>query len=32
MIRKADSREQKSINLLDTLGLFAEIGIEAGRS
>ena len=32
MIRKANSREQESINLLDTLGLFAEIGIEAGRS
>ena len=32
MIRKADSREQKGIDLLDTLGLFAEIGIEAGRS
>ena len=32
MIRKADPREQKSISLLDTLGLFAEIGIEAGRS
>mgnify|MGYP000559495429 CR=1 FL=1 len=32
MIRRTDSREQKSINLLDTLGLFAEIGIEGERS
>ena len=31
MIRRTDSREQKSIDLLDTLRLFAEIGIEGER-